>query len=895
MAFHRANRLLALLLILTVAAVVAAAGLPALATPPALPDLRLVGHIGGATRAVAVYPDGVVFGEGPRLTAALTGSGARLPAAGKSAVFPGIVEGLAVQNQRAFAAAGQHGIWVVNLAGSPNFPTLSHVDTPGFASGLAISGSLALAADGTAGIQVLSISAPLTPTLAATLDTPGYAHSITVRGAAVFAADGPAGLWIGQLQPAGLITQTVSFPLPDDALDVALRAGHVYVAAGGSGVLIVDISDTQHPALAAAYTSPGSVQAIAISGDLAALAGDAGLELLDISTPLSPTLLAAIPMPGAGMEVVFQGSTLWYADAFSGLHAFDIHDPLHPVEIARSVTPSNPVDAVLRQGFAYIADGADGLKIVNVAAPALPAGLAGMDTPGYARALALAGDHAFVADSASGLIAVDLANPMTPTLSGQLDTPGYTLGIAITGTYALLADGLNGLVIASIANPAQITQAASLDTPGNTRELLIEASQAYLADTSSLQVIDISNPAQPAGLAALPVTSSLQTLAITGDTLFGGGPDPLLDIFLISNPAQPTLAAARPITAPVTALSTAGDLLLVADQSARLHLYSLATPANPAALHSIALIEPARRIIVDQDLAYVLEGPAGIFIYSLAPAAAEPFRLFIPSAARFLPTRFGASGFVVDSASAPLAGVTITLNSGQTTQTGADGSYSIIDLTAGQYQITPSKSGYTFSPPNRLVNLPPNAASQDFIASLPACTDRITNGGFENSTAWEIPGSRSPADFTTEVAHSGGRSMRTGITAAMPHRSSYSSARQLVNLPAGSTSALLEFWLYPRSNETQHQLPSLALPIFGLPNAPLAGDVQFVAILDDSNQLLEYLIYQRTNTQAWEYHAFDVSSHIGTPIKVQFTTYNDGLSGYTSLYVDDVSLKVCSP
>jgi hypothetical protein len=38
-------------------------------------------------------------------------------------------------------------------------------------------------------------------------------------------------------------------------------------------------------------------------------------------------------------------------------------------------------------------------------------------------------------------------------------------------------------------------------------------------------------------------------------------------------------------------------------------------------------------------------------------------------------------------------------------------------LISGTYTLTPTKSGYTFSPPSRTVSVPPNATGQDFTAS----------------------------------------------------------------------------------------------------------------------------------------------------------------------------------
>ncbi|MFZ0927032.1 MAG: carboxypeptidase regulatory-like domain-containing protein [Syntrophobacteraceae bacterium] len=68
-----------------------------------------------------------------------------------------------------------------------------------------------------------------------------------------------------------------------------------------------------------------------------------------------------------------------------------------------------------------------------------------------------------------------------------------------------------------------------------------------------------------------------------------------------------------------------------------------------------------------------------------------------------------------------LAGVTITLSgtAEAVVTKGASGTYSLTGLTAGSYTLTPSMSGYTFSPPNVKVTL--NKTSRDVILPLRPC------------------------------------------------------------------------------------------------------------------------------------------------------------------------------
>jgi hypothetical protein len=93
------------------------------------------------------------------------------------------------------------------------------------------------------------------------------------------------------------------------------------------------------------------------------------------------------------------------------------------------------------------------------------------------------------------------------------------------------------------------------------------------------------------------------------------------------------------------------------------------------------------------------------------------------------PPRYFIAGQVRDGEGAPVAGVTITPDTGQPVTTGADGTYKIDQLEPGAYTITPSRSGYTFTPPQRQVSVPPDADGQNFTVTTPlyAISGQVTD------------------------------------------------------------------------------------------------------------------------------------------------------------------------
>lgn len=135
--------------------------------------------------------------------------------------------------------------------------------------------------------------------------------------------------------------------------------------------------------------------------------------------------------------------------------------------------------------------------------------------------------------------------------------------------------------------------------------------------------------------------------------------------------------------------------------------------------------------------------------------------------------------------------------------------------------------------------------------------------------------------------------MRTGIIHSVHNRFSYSDFRQTVTIPADADSARVRFWVYPLSQDAALlDVPGQPLSeVFGKNSS--GGDAQYVLILNAFGNWIDTLVWQRSDAAKWTFMVFDLDHYIGSTIKLQFGTFNDGLGGVSSMYVDDVSLQVC--
>ena len=188
------------------------------------------------------------------------------------------------------------------------------------------------------------------------------------------------------------------------------------------------------------------------------------------------------------------------------------------------------------------------------------------------------------------------------------------------------------------------------------------------------------------------------------------------------------------------------------------------------------------------------------------------------------------------------------------------------------------------------------------------CEERLAAGGFEGTTAeldkfWQRPITPATAIYSTKYAHRGAQSVRTGIDGTADVYS-YSSANQYMSIPAGAASATLDFWWYPISAEgplaaaaaKPSELALVEQAFAGeMPDEIMAGDRQYVLILDTEGQVLKNLLWTRSNARAWQRATFDLTAYRGLTIRVLFGTYNDGNGSSTALYSDDAAISVCWP
>jgi hypothetical protein len=186
-----------------------------------------------------------------------------------------------------------------------------------------------------------------------------------------------------------------------------------------------------------------------------------------------------------------------------------------------------------------------------------------------------------------------------------------------------------------------------------------------------------------------------------------------------------------------------------------------------------------------------------------------------------------------------------------------------------------------------------------------ACSERVSNGGFEANAAWTFAITGNTGDYTTAQAHTGVRSARLGVAPSAyatgeigteapselrresdrnllgelaPLGASYSTVYQTLSVPPEASRVTLTYWYQPGSLAT-------------------GGDFQRVMLLQPgSYAVLKTLMKTLSNAGEWQQSRFDLSGYRGQSVVIYFEVYNDDVSSgpRTWMFVDDVSIQACS-
>jgi len=257
-------------------------------------------------------------------------------------------------------------------------------------------------------------------------------------------------------------------------------------------------------------TTAGYAQDVLLKDNLLYISqGEGGLLIMDVSDPLNPETVSMTVehLQGYSNRLAMQDSILYISAGTNGTFVVNVSDPFAPfrVEVSSPFKPARVVHVF--RGYLFTSVSENGVKLSDISYPSEPDPRGSISTPGYAYGMATTADsnYLMVACGEMGLSVYDiykLKEGFGPYKQvGWCDTPGYAEEVAVDDarSLAFMTCGTAGLQIIDYSDTTNIHITGFYDGSGYAKSLIYKDQQVFIAaELSGLQVVDVSNPANPA-------------------------------------------------------------------------------------------------------------------------------------------------------------------------------------------------------------------------------------------------------------------------------------------------------------------------------------------------------------------------------------------------------------
>ncbi|MCK9400833.1 MAG: T9SS type A sorting domain-containing protein [Bacteroidales bacterium] len=382
------------------------------------------------------------------------------------------------------------------------------------------------------------------------------------------------------VQIAGIKARAI---IDDSYYDPA--TGRLFLAAYFSGIEVWDVSDFSSPhRICRIPTNSYPRGGVFAHGNYVYITTVAdGFYVADISDPENPVMVGHRSIPGNPLiwDSDYQGNYAYLAAASSGFKVIDFSNPVDPV--IAGAFPGMTTGLCVRDTLAYIASSTPGFRILNIKNPGSITIAGSCTLPGSPNRVMVSGNYAYVANSTTdqgGINVVDIVNPSSPALITTY--PGFQTYIAGGGEVLGATGGTEGCLILDITDPAQPVEAYAWPLAGFLYQLSVDGNYGYTG-SNGFRVFDLSDMTNPLQVGYDPTQGSLaaisDTLAIyIPKSMTANNP---VNVMNISNPAQPEKIGQYMAPVMTYDLALKGNYAFVACWWDGFRVIDFSNPQNP--------------------------------------------------------------------------------------------------------------------------------------------------------------------------------------------------------------------------------------------------------------------------------------------------------------------------
>ncbi len=343
------------------------------------------------------------------------------------------------------------------------------------------------------------------------------------------------------------IPETISIvELDADCYRMAKVDNKLYVAGGYAGLIVLDVSDLEHPVVLGSYFDEEEMQnvidvAVNSNGDIYVVDKEAGLFILQTTDFQSYQEIGR--MSSRMYRIKFLSDTeivLSYGEY--GVKFYDCTDP-DSLKYIGSYTEVNFVsDFIIDGDVMYCADNYNGLVILDITSIGTPTFIKSVATSSICYAIEQKDNYIFSANSSGGILCFDISDPAEAYQFSSFDDSSYPLDIAFYNDKLLVADFYNGVKSLSaddVTNMQIVDLKRGEDYPS---ALTVKDNYVYYADsTLGIGVLKINEDGSLSDVSYLALEGNFLSIETYGNYLIVAGEYGGLYLFDISDRESPQL------------------------------------------------------------------------------------------------------------------------------------------------------------------------------------------------------------------------------------------------------------------------------------------------------------------------------------------------------------------
>ncbi len=373
---------------------------------------------------------------------------------------------------------------------------------------------------------------------------------------------------------------------------IAVAGDYLFAMTSRDTLLIVDISDLNHPHVAGHfyYVSLGADK-MAVTGDHLFLAKSNKFYILNISNALHPVLVSSFNPHGLVKDFRVSGNFIYSAENNNGMWIYDISNPSSPQAVGNFNDSSSyfisveVADTIVFAGTSYR------IYILNVTDPSSLTVLSTINMSSDLPVnLSYQSNMLFIATSSShGVFYIyDVSDPTSPQLIAHNTDHNYGKFIEAT-VNALITSRYDSLfVFEDISNPVEVFRYSTTEgVAGN--DFTLKGNYTYVAGGyKGVRILDISNPILTHEVGSYTeYNQRFQTIAANDSVIFAGSYGRIA-ILSVSNPESLQLLG-HINTYGLQDMILKDSFLLTLQISRGVVVYNVSNPMNPDSVGALSI------------------------------------------------------------------------------------------------------------------------------------------------------------------------------------------------------------------------------------------------------------------------------------------------------------------